>query len=163
MQLKVPIFFTLGATPGWADERAGFVNELRTLQAWSQRYPETRVSVTHGFPWRAFLDGGRRRFELTDEMWDPFKDCGIHMEVSFPVRVGDIFDYPYRQCLPVLDAMVEHIGADRLMWGTDWPLVEAHCGYAKALAIVRDEMKFLSEEDKSWMLSKTIERVWPFS
>ena len=25
---------------------------------------------------------------------------------------------------------------------------------------VRDEMKFLSEEDKHWMLSKTIEQVW---
>jgi len=23
-------------------------------------------------------------------------------------------------------------------------------------------MKFLNAEDKSWMLSKTIERVWPF-
>src|SRR5436309_1508560 len=54
-------------------------------------------------------------------------------------------------------------GPQRLMWGTDWPLVEAHCGYAKALAIVRDEMKFLNDEDTSWMLSKTIERVWPFS
>ena len=42
-------------------------------------------------------------------------------------------------------------------------LVEDRCGYAKALAMVRDEMKFLNDEDKSWMLSKTIERVWPFA
>jgi len=28
--------------------------------------------------------------------------------------------------------------------------------------VVRDEMKFLSEEDKSWILGKTVERVWPF-
>ena len=26
-----------------------------------------------------------------------------------------------------------------------------------------DEMKFLTEEDKSWMLSRTVERVWPFA
>jgi predicted TIM-barrel fold metal-dependent hydrolase len=49
------------------------------------------------------------------------------------------------------------------MWGTDWPIVEAHCGYAKALAMVRDEMKFLNEEDKRWMLSGTVERVWKWS
>jgi len=24
-------------------------------------------------------------------------------------------------------------------------------------------MKFLNEDDKHWMLSKTIERVWPFA
>jgi hypothetical protein len=33
--------------------------------------------------------------------------------------------------------------------------------YARALTVVRDEMKFLNADDKSWMLSKTIERVWP--
>ena len=42
-------------------------------------------------------------------------------------------------------------------------MVEPYCGYDKALAVVRDEMKFLNEDDKSWILSKTIERVWPFS
>jgi predicted TIM-barrel fold metal-dependent hydrolase len=49
------------------------------------------------------------------------------------------------------------------MWGTDWPLVENRCGYAKALELVRDHMDFLTEEDKDWLLSKTIERVWPFA
>jgi len=34
--------------------------------------------------------------------------------------------------------------------------------YEQALTVVRDDMKFLNAEDKSWMLSKTIERVWPF-
>ena len=29
--------------------------------------------------------------------------------------------------------------------------------------MVRDQMKFLNEDDKSWMLRKTIERVWPFT
>ena len=29
--------------------------------------------------------------------------------------------------------------------------------------MVRDEMKFLSDEDKSWMLSRTVERVWKWS
>jgi hypothetical protein len=29
--------------------------------------------------------------------------------------------------------------------------------------VVRDDMKFLNAEDKSWILSKTIERVWRFS
>ena len=32
----------------------------------------------------------------------------------------------------------------------------------QALTVVRDDMKFLNADDKSWMLSKTIERVWPF-
>src|SRR5262245_35136970 len=59
--------------------------------------------------------------------------------------------------------LYDAFGPRRLMWGTDWRLVENHCRYAKALAMVRDEMKFLNEDDKSWMLSKTIERVWPYA
>jgi predicted TIM-barrel fold metal-dependent hydrolase len=58
--------------------------------------------------------------------------------------------------------LYDAFGPRRLMWGTDWPLVENYCGYAKALGVVRDEMKFLNQEDKSWILSKTVERVWPF-
>ena len=70
--------------------------------------------------------------------------------------------YPYHDAQAQVKRLYDTFGPRRLMWGTDWPLVEAHCGYAKALAMVRDEMKFLNEEDKSWMLSRTIERVWPF-
>ena len=33
----------------------------------------------------------------------------------------------------------------------------------RTLSVVRDDMKFLNEEDKSWILSKTPERQWRFS
>ena len=74
-----------------------------------------------------------------------------------------------RQPYPYLDAQ-EHVkrlyhafGPQRLMWATDWPLVEQTASYAQALSVVRDDMKFLNAEDKRWILSRTIERVWPFS
>ncbi len=73
-----------------------------------------------------------------------------------------------RQPYPWLDAQ-EHVkrlhhayGPQRLMWATDWPILESWSTYAKALTVVRDEMKFLNADDLSWILSKTIERVWPF-
>jgi len=53
-------------------------------------------------------------------------------------------------------------GPRRLMWGTDWPIIEPVAKYEAGAHVVRDDMKFLNAEDKSWMLSKTIERVWPF-
>ncbi len=71
--------------------------------------------------------------------------------------------YPYRDAQAQVKRLYDAFGPQRLMWGTDWPLVENYCGYAKALALVRDEMSFLNDQDKSWMLSKTVERVWPFS
>ena len=73
-----------------------------------------------------------------------------------------------RQKYPWLDAH-EHVkrlhsafGPQRLMWGTDWPVSLSHAAYGQTLSVVRDEMKFLNDDDKSWILSRTIERVWPF-
>ena len=48
------------------------------------------------------------------------------------------------------------------MWGTDWPVSESHTTYDKTLTLVRDDIKFLNADDKSWILSRTVERVWPF-
>jgi predicted TIM-barrel fold metal-dependent hydrolase len=75
-----------------------------------------------------------------------------------------------KQPYPWLDAQ-EHVkrlhaafGPERLMWATDWPIIEnSHARYDQALTVVRDEMKFLNADDKAWMLSKTIERVWSFA
>jgi predicted TIM-barrel fold metal-dependent hydrolase len=73
-----------------------------------------------------------------------------------------------KQPYPWLDAQ-EHVkrlyhafGPQRLMWGTDWPVSESHTTYDKTLTLVRDDIKFLNADDKSWILSKTVERVWPF-
>lgn len=71
--------------------------------------------------------------------------------------------YPWRDAQEHVKRLHQAFGPERLMWATDWPIVEqSHATYAQALTVVRDEMKFLNAADLSWMLSKTIERVWPF-
>jgi len=70
--------------------------------------------------------------------------------------------YPYADAQQFVKRLYEKFGPQRLMWATDWPIVERAASYTKALTVVRDEMKFLNAEDKRWVLSKTIERVWPF-
>ena len=72
--------------------------------------------------------------------------------------------YPYLDAQEHVKRLHATFGPQRLMWATDWPIVEQtpNATYANALRVVRDDMKFLNEDDKRWMLSKTIERVWPF-
>jgi L-fuconolactonase len=73
-----------------------------------------------------------------------------------------------KQPYPWLDAQ-EHVrrlhhafGPQRLMWATDWPIIEDRAAYAQALRVVRDDMSFLNAGDRRWMLSRTIEKAWPF-
>ncbi|HTS31110.1 MAG TPA: amidohydrolase family protein [Bryobacteraceae bacterium] len=70
--------------------------------------------------------------------------------------------YPWLDAQEFVKRLHQAFGPQRLMWATDWPIVEGVSTYAKALSVVRDDMKFLSADDLHWMLSKTIERVWPF-
>lgn len=70
--------------------------------------------------------------------------------------------FPFRDTWPQLKRLYDGFGPQRLMWGTDWPVCNKHASYAQTLALIRDEVDFLNAEDRSWILSKTIERVWPF-
>ena len=70
--------------------------------------------------------------------------------------------YPWLDAQEYVKRLHAAFGPERLMWATDWPIVENVSTYARALSVVRDEMKFLNAADKDWIMNKTIERVWPF-
>jgi predicted TIM-barrel fold metal-dependent hydrolase len=70
--------------------------------------------------------------------------------------------YPWLDAQEYVKRLYAVFGPERLMWGTDWPVCKKWTTYDKALTVVRDDMKFLNERDKSCILSKTVERVWPF-
>jgi L-fuconolactonase len=70
--------------------------------------------------------------------------------------------YPWLDSQQLVKRLYDTFGPKRLMWDTDWPIAKERATYAQRLTVVRDDMKFLNADDKSWILSKTVERVWPF-
>ncbi len=70
-------------------------------------------------------------------------------------------EYPYRDTHDQVRKLYDAFGPQRLMWGTDWPVVEQYCGYGRALALYRDEIKFFNDEDRRWILGETALRLWP--
>jgi predicted TIM-barrel fold metal-dependent hydrolase len=71
--------------------------------------------------------------------------------------------YPYKDTYELVKQVHGAFGPSRIMWGTDWPMVEKYCGYAKALALYRDEIGFFTAEDRRWILGGTALRLWPFA
>lgn len=71
--------------------------------------------------------------------------------------------YPYHDTHEQVRRLYDAFGPERLMWGTDWPAVEDYCGYAKALALYRDEIKFFTDDDRKWILGGTARKLWPFA
>jgi len=68
--------------------------------------------------------------------------------------------YPWLDSQELVKRLYDTFGPRRLMWGTDWLIIEGVAKYDQALTVVRDDMKFLNADDKRWILSKTIEQVW---
>ena len=161
--LDVPVFFTLGLGPGIGpaatldDQRTGYLSELRTLIRWMERYPDAVCSLTHGFPWRLFVDGDG--LTLPEELWEPFVHDNCNLEVSFPVRLGDLFDFPYREVWPTLELMVERIGADHLLWGTDMPFQNRFCTYRQSRDWIERYCHFLSSENVAMIMGGTAARI----
>ncbi len=67
--------------------------------------------------------------------------------------------YPYLDAQEFVKRLYAKFGPQRLMWATDWPIVERVASYTKALTVVRDEMKFLNDDDRRWILFGTVTSV----
>ena len=161
--LQVPIFFTLGTGPGECtststdSQSAGYLDELKILLRWMDRYPDTPCSLTHGLPWRLFIDGDR--IKLSNAIWDSFNNPNLHVEVSFPVRIGDLFDYPYEGVWDTFQEMVDRIGADRLLWGTDMPFQNRFCTYRQSRDWLEKVCGFLGPGELAWIMGGTAAKL----
>ncbi len=69
--------------------------------------------------------------------------------------------YPWLDAQELVKRLYQGFGAQRLMWGTDWPIAKERATYSQRLTVVRDQMNFLNNEDKRWVLAKTVAQVWP--
>jgi len=113
--------------------------------------------LTHGFPWRLFLENSRIR--LPDEVWEPFQNPNCSLEVCFPIRIGDLFDFPYREVWPTLAELVDRVGADRLFWGSDMPFQNRFCTYRQSRVWIEKYCGFLTEQDRVAIMGGTLQRI----
>ncbi len=152
--LGIPVFFTIGGGRGLPE----YLEELRGLRRWMERYPEVPVVKTHGFSWRLFADD--EKLVVPDEVYEatPIDHPNFHIQILFAVFLQSRWDYPMPQIRPTLETMVERIGADRLMWGTDIPIVLLHWTYRQSLDFIRNYCDFISPADMELILGGNMRR-----
>jgi predicted TIM-barrel fold metal-dependent hydrolase len=70
--------------------------------------------------------------------------------------------YPYVDAHGQIRRLYDAFGPQRLIAGSDWPLVERYCTYVEAIDLARARIAFLNAEDKRWICGETARRVWRF-
>jgi predicted TIM-barrel fold metal-dependent hydrolase len=165
-----------------AGKAGDWINDAQRMDAIWDRAAELKVPMCLLCPVSRLPDVEKvieRHHERLDVCIDHMADCPIDQPeelkkllalARFPrvfVKISHLWSlskqkYPYADTHDQVKRLYDRFGPQRLMWGTDWPIVERYCGYARALALYRDEIKFFTADDRRWILGETARKLWPF-
>ena len=81
------------------------------------------------------------------------------MQLLFPIQIGGMWEYPWAEAEPTVGECVGKIGAERLAWGTDMPMVGRFCTYRQALDQYRSHCRFLSHDEREAILGGTAAKL----
>ncbi|MFO1313025.1 MAG: amidohydrolase family protein [Burkholderiales bacterium] len=76
----------------------------------------------------------------------------------FPEAAKDIEAYPYPRAQAHLRRLRDGAGADRLVWGSNFPNVRRACTYQQALDFVRRDCDFLTGPERAGLLGDNFQR-----
>jgi predicted TIM-barrel fold metal-dependent hydrolase len=84
----------------------------------------------------------------------------LYAKVSHPWSLSRL-PYPYPDVTAMIARLRDAYGANRLMWGTDWPIKPELLSYERRVALYRDHLPFLSKPERRQLLAGTVTHVWP--
>lgn len=130
---------------------------LPAIESLCRKFPRTRVVVDHFG--RIGVDGNIRSRDLNN-LCKLADHSEVFIKTSAFYALGEKTP-PYLDLAPMIRKLHESFGAQRLMWASDCPYqVQDSHTYAASIELIRDRLDFLTEEDKSWILQKTAEKVY---
>ncbi|MDE2952865.1 MAG: amidohydrolase family protein [Chloroflexota bacterium] len=66
------------------------------------------------------------------------------------------WDYPLADVQPVLQGIYRRYGADRLLWGSDYPVCRWFYSHRQAIEIVRHHCRFIPSQDMDKVMGKNL-------
>ena len=137
--------------------------QLPRLEAKLKQFPKVRVVIDHLA--RVEL-GGPGAEAQTKELLALAKYPNVHVKVSELMILSPSKKYPYRDTYPLVRAVYEAFGADRLLWGTGFPgATRAQAdrpSLEDELALIRKEIPFFSDRDRAKILGANAAKLWGF-
>ena len=134
---------------------------LAVLRTLFEREPDARVVIDHlGKPDIATHDGDPDGADWRENLAALARLPGVFAKVS-GLTTQDHWDHVRPNRLkPYLDHALACFGAGRLMFGSDWPVVELAGGHGAWLATFERAVAGLSAEDQTHIRSGTARRVY---
>jgi len=118
------------------------------------QFPDTTVVIDHC----ARIDT-QHKAEL-NELCALAKHSNVHVKISAFYAFG-AKQPPHLEQAPKIKRLYEAFGPERLMWASDCPYqLENGNTYAASITLVRDQLDFLTNDDKDLLLRRTAQKVF---
>lgn len=82
----------------------------------------------------------------------------VYVKVSgfYNGTTGPKWDYPLADVQPILQGIYQRYGADRLLWGSDYPVCRWFYSHRHAIEIVRHHCRFIPAEDMDKIMGRNL-------
>jgi predicted TIM-barrel fold metal-dependent hydrolase len=128
--------------------------EASKLQPIASRHPGLTLLVDH---MACIMEPNPEvAFSTLDQLTALATYPNVHVKVS-SAPCYSAQDYPFADVQPYLKRIYDAFGPQRMIWGAD--LTRLKGTYEQCLSLFRDELDFLSLDDKEWVLGRTVAEV----
>ena len=162
-EFNKPLFITPNYSLLTAKGDINFLDSLNDqfslIDIWMKKYPNVKVVFTHGLPWRMFVDGDR--LNIPEEVFQslPRNNLNFSLQLLFPIFLGDIWDYPMIEVKSTVENLVKLLGAERLIWGTDMPMVMRYFTYKQCVKQIQISCDFLKTQESNLITGGNISNL----
>ena len=129
---------------------------LKPFMTFLGLYPDLPIVIDHGakpdIAHGAFDDWAAGMREIA-------RDKRVHCKLSGLVTEARP-DWHQRDIRPYADLLVDAFGAERLMWGSDWPVVDLAGGYDRWREAAENYLARLNDEEQNAILGGTATRFY---
>ena len=137
-------------------EALGFARHTKVFLELFKRHPEMRTVIDHGM--KPEIAAGRFD-EWAKDMAEIAKSTDVYCKLSgllTEAKPGATSE----DLRPYVDHLLETFGPDRLMWGSDWPVLNDASNYQKWVDMVEVLIADLSPEDKQKIWAGTASKFY---
>jgi len=147
---------------GWDKDDNPYCFQVKQLRKLLQHFPQMTVIVLHLGVSRLWDQSQRYPFPHLQEILKLAEFPNVWFELSAIPLLCEGEEYPYPRAQQIIQVAYEKVGADRILWGSDFPTVLEACTYRQCLNLVKNNCNFLNSEEKRKILGENAIRLYGF-
>ena len=149
--LNVPVFF-----PFFPDEY--WMQRASEIELFVQKYPNIPCILPQAFP--LSVKNYNDKIILEKKLKNIILSSNVFVEVVYPIGRGHIEDYPFPLCHEAVKTLFYEFGPQKLVWGSDIPMVERYCTYQQSLKYITDYCDFIPSSDIELIMGKNLDSIF---